>query len=239
MIANLFLVLLEFAKSSDVSTKRAAAIFAQASRVISDSPYRLRDAVDFAVMLRIAEVLKAWYTEPEYLGARGTPAPLPLVGPKSVESLLERFVPDLKAPGMVEWLIRDRVLRRLSSGLFVPLRRRIAFLRPNAMTFDRIPFVFKALLSTVVHNAEAKAKGRDTRCERMLALDRFRVSALPRFDREVKGLVAAFLNHLEFCAAPYLEPENSPSRRKTARVGVEIFAYVEPRARRLKRGKRS
>jgi len=239
MIANLFLVILEFAKGSGVSTERTARSFARARHALGRSPYRLRAALDFAVMQRISEALKAWYTEPDYLGPRGAPAPLPLSGPKSVSSLLARFLPNATAREIVEWLITERVLRRLSTGLLVPLGRTISFVRPNAMTLDRIPFLLQALLSTVSHNTRAKTTGRDTRCERLLALDRLRLSAVPHFNREVKKLVAAFLNHIESWAAPYLEPELSPSQRGTARVGVEVFAYVEPRPRRTKRGKRS
>jgi hypothetical protein len=239
MIANLFLVILEFAKGSGVSPESTARGFARAQRALGRSPYRLRAALDFAVMQRISEALKAWYTEPEYLGPRGAPAPLPLLGPKSVSNLLARFLPNVTAGEIVEWLVTEKVLKRLSTGLLVPLARTVSFVRPNAMTLDRIPFLLQALLSTVSYNTWAKATGRDTRCERMLALDRLRLSAVPRFNREVKKLVVAFLNRLESWAAPYLEPEHSPSRRRTARVGVEIVAYVEPRARRAKRGNRS
>jgi hypothetical protein len=229
MIANLFLVILEFAKSSGVSPERTAGAFSRARHTLGRSPYRLREAIDFAVMMRISEALKAWYTEPEYLGPRGAP----------VSSLLTRFLPNVTARETVEWLITERVLKRLSTGLLLPLGRTISFVRPNAMTLDRIPFLLQALLSTVDHNTQAKVIGRETRCERMLAVDRLRLSAVPRFNREVKKLVVAFLNHLESWAAPYLEPEQSRSRRRTARVGVEVFAYVEPRARRAKRGTRS
>jgi hypothetical protein len=239
MIANLFLVILEFAKSSGVSPERTAGAFSRARHTLGRSPYRLREAIDFAVMMRISEALKAWYTEPEYLGPRGAPAPLQLLGPRSVSSLLTRFLPNVTARETVEWLITERVLKRLSTGLLLPLGRTISFVRPNAMTLDRIPFLLQALLSTVDHNTQAKVIGRETRCERMLAVDRLRLSAVPRFNREVKKLVVAFLNHLESWAAPYLEPEQSRSRRRTARVGVEVFAYVEPRARRAKRGTRS
>jgi hypothetical protein len=239
MITNLFLVILEFAKSSGVSPERTAGGFARAQRALGRSPYRLRAALDFAVMQRISEALKAWYTEPEFLGPRGAPAPLPLSGSKSVSSLLARFLPNVTARDIVEWLIEERVLKRLSTGLLVPLGRTISFVRPNAMTLDRIPFLLQACLSTVSHNTQAKATGRDTRCERLLALDRLRLSAVPHFNREVKKLVAVFLNHLESWAAPYLEPEHTASRRTTARVGVEVFAYVEPRARRTTRSRRS
>jgi hypothetical protein len=232
MIQKMYQVILQFAQDSGVSTAWAVRAFANARRAVDRSPYRLQDALDFKVMLRISEALKAWYTKPEYLDPRGAPTPLPLSGARSVESLIARFVPELAARDTVRWLIREGALRRRSTGHLVPVRRVIRFIRPNAMTLDRIPFLLQGLLSTVSHNTEAKIKGRDTRFEQMLTLDRFRASALRRFNREVQKLAALLLNQLESWAAPYLEPEDS--RRETARVGVDVFTYVEAGARRAK-----
>jgi hypothetical protein len=241
MLEQMFRVLLEFAHNSGISAERASGVFAHARRSVGRSPYRLRDALDLEVMLCIAEALKAWYTEPQYLDSRGKPAPLPLSGARSVEGLIARYLPMIKARHTARWLVdTEGVLRRLPTRLLVPLSRTVSFTRHNAMTLDRIPFLLQALLSTVSYNAKAKPQGRETRCEQMLALDRFRVSELPRFHREVKKLAPLLLNQLESWAAPYLEPEHSTSRRKTARVGVEVFSYTEARAARAtQRGKSS
>ncbi len=237
MLENMYRVILEYAKNSDISAQSAARAFAKAQRTVSRSPYRLGDALDFEVMLNISEALKAWYTEPEYLDSLAAPAPLPLSGPKSVENLIARFLPKSKARETAQWLLDERVLRRLSTGHLVPLRRSITFLRPNAMTLDRIPFLLQGLLSTVTHNTEAAARGGDTRCEQMLTLNRFRMTELPHFNRKVKTLAPLLLNQIESWAAPYLESEDSRPRRKTARVGVEVFTYVEEHGLRAKRGK--
>jgi len=237
MLEEMFRVLLEFAERSGVKPNRVARVFARARGKLTRSPYRLAEARHFNVMQRLADLLAAWHTEPEYLSSRGEPAPLPLSGAKSINALMARFVPRLNRQATVEWLIAEGVLRRRGTGLLVPLVRTVSFTRSNLMTLNRVPFLTRALLSTIEHNSKAKPAGRETRCERMLTLDRFRVKDLPRFDREVKRLVPMLLDHLELWAAPYLEPEGVKSP-KTARVGLEVFSYVEEAAP-PKRGRRS
>ena len=127
----------------------------------------------------------------------------------------------------------EGVLREQTDGCVVPVRRVISFIRPNTMVFDRIPFLLQALLSTYSHNIEAKAKGEETRCERMLTLDQFPLQDVPRFNWEVKRLVPMLLDQLESWAAPRLRAAERKSQ-KTTRVGVEVFSYVEEPAPRAK-----
>jgi hypothetical protein len=237
MLDQMFRVILEFAADSGITAERTTRVFAQARRDVAHSPYRLSDALHFKVMMSIAEVFKAWYTEPEYLDSHGAPVPLPLSGAKSVEHLISHYVPKVNARDTARWLIAEGILRQQGRGRLVPTRRMISFAQANAMMVDRIPFLLQGLLSTFSHNIEANAKGGETRCERMLTLDRFRVRDLPRFDREVKRLVPMLLDQLELWAAPFLEPEGSLSQR-TARVGLEAFSYVEEPAPGPKRGRR-
>jgi len=229
MLDQMFRVMLEFAEHSGISRERTAHVFAQARRGVVKAPYRLSDALHFKVMARIGDVLNAWYTEPEYLDARGVPAPLPLSGARSVESLIARFLPKVNDRDTARWLIAEGVLRE-RRGHLVPARRTISFTEPNTMMLDRIPFLLQGLLSTFNYNIAAKAKGEDTRCER------FPISQVPRFSWEVKRLVPMLLDQLETWAAPYLDQKESSSP-KTARVGVEVFSFVEKHASRRRRQK--
>jgi hypothetical protein len=238
MLDQMFRVILEFAAHSGVTPQRAARMFAQARRGVAKSPYRLSEALHFKVMAQVGDALTAWYTDPHYLDARGLPAPLPLSGAKSVERLLKRYVPNVRARDTARWLLAEGVLREQRQGLLLPFRRMVSFPQPNAMTLDRIPFLLQGLLSTVSHNTIAKAKGRDTRCERTLALDRFPVSQVARFNWEVKRLVPMLLDQLESWADPHLKA-TEPTPRKTARVGIEVFSYVEEHAPRAKRATHS
>jgi hypothetical protein len=233
MLGEIFGVILEFSKKSGISPDRAARLFAHARRTAGTRSYRRSDALHMRVMARIGEALKTWYTDPEYLDARGVPASLPLSGARSVETLITRFLPKVNARETARWLMAEGVLREQTSGCVVPVRRVISFIRPNAMVLDRIPFLMQALLSTYSHNIEAKATGEETRCERMLTLDQFPVSQVPRFSWEVKRLVPMLLDSLESWAAPHLRAAERKSQ-KTARVGVEVFSYVEEPAPRAK-----
>ena len=233
MLNEIFRVILEFSRNSGVSHDRAARVFAHARRTVDKTPYRLSDALHFEIMTRIGDVLKAWYTEPEYLDARGVPAPLPLSGARSVERLIRRFMPKVDARDTVRWLIAEGVFRQHAQGRLLPTRRMISFTQANAMILDRIPLLLQGLLSTFSHNFEVKVKGGETRCEHSLTLDQFPLKEVPRFSREVKRLVPMLLDQLESWAAPYLRAAERKSQ-KTARVGVEVFGYVEEHAPRAK-----
>ena len=74
MLGEIFDVILEFSKKSGISAARTARLFAHARRTADTRPYRRSDTLHLKVMVRIGEAFKTWYTEPEYLDARGVPA---------------------------------------------------------------------------------------------------------------------------------------------------------------------
>jgi hypothetical protein len=239
MIERMYRVILEFAANSGLSAPAAARAFANAQSSAGRSQVGLGDPLNFEVMLKISEVFKAWYGEPDYLDARGAPAALALAGAKSFKSLMARFLPDYDAGDIAQWLIGEGLLGRSPTNLLVPNRRSVVFSRPNAMTLDRVPYVLQGLLSTVHHNHAVARQPRDRRCEQLATIDRFRVADLPRFHREIKKFAPHILNQIETWALPYQEPEDSPRRVKTTRVCVEVFASSEEHALKGARRRKS
>jgi hypothetical protein len=185
-------------------------------------------------MLRISEILGAWYQEPAFLDENGKPRSLPLAGAKSFASLAARFLPRFKPDDIAEILIAERVLRRDVRGELVPMRRTVIFTKPGAMMLDRVPVIVQGLLSTIRHNANSQGQ-RGTRCERLTTLDRLPVEAIPAFNEQVKKLAQSLLNQTDNWAAQRQLQPGSRSRKKTARAGVEVFAYVASESSR-KRG---
>ena len=232
-------MILEFAANSGLGAPAAARAFANAQVSAGRSQVRLGDPLDFEVMLKISEAFKAWYAEPHYLDARGAPAALTLEGARSFKALMTRFLPDFEAGDIAHWLIGEGLLERSPTNLLVPNRRSVVFSRPNAMTLDRVPYVLQGLLSTVHHNHAVARKARDTRCEQLATIDRFRVADLPRFHREIKKFAPHILNQIETWALPYQEPEGSRRRVKTTRVCVEFFASSEEHVPKKPRGRTS
>ena len=171
---------------------------------------------EFQTMLRISEILSAWYQEPAFLYENGEPRSLPLVGAKSFATLVTRFLPRFKPDDIAEVLIAERVLRRGAQGELTPLRRTVSFTKPGAMMLDRVPVVLQCLLSTIRHNVTTQGH-RGTRCERLITLDRLPVAAIPAFNEQVKKLAQSLSNQMENWANPRQLPEGSKTR--SARSG--------------------
>jgi hypothetical protein len=226
MLEQIYRVVVEFADDFGVARQATHRCFLKAEKSVTRSPYRLHQAAEFQTMLRISEILSAWYQEPAFLYENGEPRSLPLVGAKSFATLVARFLPRFKPDDIAEILIAERVLRRGAQGELTPLRRTVSFTKPGAMMLDRVPVIVRGLLSTIRHNVNTQGH-RGTRCERLITLDRLPVAAIPAFNAQVKKLAQSLLNQTETWANPRRLPERSRSRKQMARVGVEVFAYVE------------
>src|SRR5450631_419779 len=93
MLEQIYRVIVEFADDFGIERRSTRRLFLKAERSAARSPYRLHQAVDFQTMLRISEILGAWYREPAFLDENGKPRSLPLVGAKSFACLVARFLP--------------------------------------------------------------------------------------------------------------------------------------------------
>lgn len=223
MLEQIYRVIVEFADDFGINRQSTRRLFLKAEK--GRSPYRLHQAVHFQTMLRISEILGAWYREPAFLDENGKPRSLPLEGAKSFESLVTRFLPRFKLDDIVEILVAERVLRCDARGELIPMRRTVIFTKPGAMMLDRVPVIVQGLLSTIRHNANTEDQ-RGTRCERLTILDRLPIEAIPAFNEQVKILAQSLLNQTDNWAMQRRLAVGSRSRKKTARAGVEVFAYL-------------
>jgi len=229
MLEQIYRVIVEFADDFGINRQSTRRLFLKAEKSVGRSPYRLHQAVHFQTMLRISEILGAWYREPAFLDENGKPRSLPLEGAKSFESLATRFLPRFELDDIVEILVAERVLRRDARGELIPMRRTVIFTKPGAMMLDRVPVIVQGLLSTIRHNANTEDQ-RGTRCERLTILDRLPVEAIPAFNEQVKKLAQSLLNQADNWAMQRRLAPASRSRKKTVRAGVEVFAYVATEA---------
>jgi hypothetical protein len=225
MLEQIYRVIVEFADDFGINRQSTRRLFLKAEKSVGRSPYRLHQAVHFQTMLRISEILGAWYREPAFLDENGKPRSLPLEGAKSFESLVTRFLPRFRLDDIVEILVSERVLRRDARGELIPMRRTVIFTKPGAMMLDRVPVIVQGLLSTIRHNANTEDQ-KGTRCERLTILDRLPIEAIPEFNEQVKKLAQSLLNHTDNWAMQRRLAAGSRSRKKTARAGVEVFAYL-------------
>ena len=237
MLEQIFRVIFEFAQDFDLNTQSARRAFQKAARSVAKSPYRLSEAVRYQTLHHIAEILDAWYREPAFLNEHGDPRALPLAGPKSFSTLARRFLPRFNPREIADILVTERLLERDSTGGVVPLRRSARFASKSALMMDRVPALVHALFSTLRHNARSSGRPPNMRCERGTLIDRLPVEQIPEFNEYVRRLTYTLLNQTDGWASQRQVPQGVKSRRRLARVGVEVFAYVEtenPRRRRRK-----
>jgi hypothetical protein len=187
----------------------------------------LSEAVRYQTLHHIAEILDAWYREPAFLNEHGDPRALPLAGPKSFSTLARRFLPRFNPREIADILVTERLLERDSTGSVVPLRRSARFAGKSALMMDRVPALVHALFSTLRHNARSSGPPPTMRCERGTLIDRLPVEQIPEFNEYVRKLAYTLLNQTDGWASQRQVPEGIKSRRRLARVGVEVFAYVE------------
>jgi len=227
MLEQIYRVIFEFAHDFDLNTQSARRAFQKAERSVVRSPYRLREAVRYQTLHHIAEILDAWYREPAFLNENGDPRPLPFVGSKSFSALARRFLPGFNARDVADILITERLIQRDSHGDVFPVRRSARFASKSSLMMDRVPALLHALFSTLRHNARSTGRPPNMRCERGTLIDRLPVEAIPAFNDYVRKLAYTVLNQTDEWASRRQAPPGIKSRRRLARVGVEVFAYVE------------
>jgi len=235
MLEQIFRVIFEFAQDFDLNTQSARRAFQRAARSVVKSPYRLSEAVRYQTLHHIAEILDAWYREPAFLNENGDPRALPLAGLKSFSTLARRFLPGFNPRDIADILITERLIQRDSHGDVFPVRRSARFAAKSTLMMERVPALLHALFSTLRHNARSTGRPPNMRCERGTMIDRLPVEQIPEFNEYVRKLAYTLLNQTDGWASQRQAPESLNSRRRLARVGVEVFAYVEAENARRRR----
>jgi hypothetical protein len=227
MVEQICRVVIEFAQDFGLNAPSVRRAFEKAQKSVAKSPYRLYEAVRYQTLRQISEILGAWYREPALLNEQGDPRHLPLTGVKSFATLARRYLPRFKPREIADILIAERLLQRDRNGDVVPLRRAARFSSNSTLMLDRVPALLHALSSTLRHNARSTGRASSTRCERGTTIDRLPVEKIPAFNEYVKKLAHTVLNQTDAWGSQRQVPDGIKDRRRLARVGVEVFAYVE------------
>jgi hypothetical protein len=110
---------------------------------------------------RAERVLSGWWANPDFHDAQGSPAPLPLHGPRvSFEALVNRYSGEPRTAAILKELLRVRAVRRLPDGRVQALSRTVASARFDA---DGIAIIAEQLaehLETLLYNAEHPSRPR-------------------------------------------------------------------------------
>jgi hypothetical protein len=227
MLEQLFCVVLEFARRQGLSFEQSRLAFVQAQRLSKTSRYRPTITAQYETLQRVSELLAAWYREAEFLDEKGAPKTLAITGNNSFSTLSRRYLPGHPAKRVADLMAKEKLLYVDNSGKVAPQHRAARFARSSPMVLDRIPVLVHGFLNTLAHNLSKEGRAEGTRCETNATAKRLPVELVPAFNENVKKWAQALLDQADTWTYQREVPENSGAGRKTARVGVEVFAYVQ------------
>lgn len=227
MFEQLVRATLEFGIEQGLTETQRRRSIKAAQAALRRAPYRLKEAEQFNVLQQISELLGAWYRDPHYLEEGGKPRALPLTGPHSFATLAQRFLPQVRTDTLAPVLIAEKLLTVERGQRVLPSRRAAAFRSSNALMLDRMPVLTKGLFGTMAHNSSPEAEKTGTRCERGTHVAELPLALVPLFNETVKRLAQDLLDHTDAWAHARTPKPGIRRRSPTARVGVEVFSYVE------------
>ena len=220
------------------ATRKAMRVaFAQASKNVLRQPYRMSEAKAFEIFRSAGDLIDTWYREASYVDEVGMPRVLPLHGPNCFEALSKRYLPDHAPEEVADFLTDVGVVTRLANGDLKVHRRTPLIHQLNAVTLDRYAVLTHGLSETLLWNFGGRGHAHP-RLERQVHATHLPVELIPEFNAKTKEIGALAIGQIE----NWLASRNSPASPSaaTARVGVNLVAYVEESAPvKLRRASRS
>jgi len=181
-------------------------------------------------------VISIWFSEPQYLDARGHPRPLPARGsPLSIESLLRRVNPKLDFRQVIRSFEQTGVLKRIGAR-FVP--RSQIFISPAPEYSRSALWGLFGHLKTIEHNWGKR--GTPARLELYACNPHFPVSGAAAFQKRIRDLA----NRLVVRADADMHRRELARRpgERTVQMGVGIYQFdggPVPREYRVQRSGKS
>jgi len=109
---------------------------------------------------RAERVLGGWWANPDFHDDQGSPAPLPLHGRVSFESLVNRYSGEPRTAAILKELLRVRAVRRLPDGRVQALSRSVASVRFDSDGIRMMAEQTAEHLETLLYNAEHPSRPR-------------------------------------------------------------------------------
>lgn len=185
---------------------------------------------------RLADVCTRWHFEKGFVDANGQAIPLRWNGKTgSLLKLAKRVVGPKESREVVEELISRRLVKKTSSGAWVPKSKVVAPVGLDSAQIMRSASMIGRLLRTIAHNSERRYKG-DVLLEVMAQVPRLPRDEIPNFKKFTKAQGLIFAR----AADDWLEARNlrrlQRSRRPSLEAGVVAFAFLHPGGRRKTSG---
>jgi hypothetical protein len=171
-----------------------------------------------------SHILTLWFSDPRFLGADGTPRPLPIRGKEqSIEALAKQVDSRLDADEVVRFLERAKALHRVGDR-YVP-RERVMLLRGSGVAASaRKLRVLLGVLRAFDHNRRPKRQVPGW-FEAFAYNPRFPVRAVPGFDRKTRAHANKLLVQLD--GDMHREERLRDPSEPTVRIVVGVYRFEE------------
>jgi hypothetical protein len=175
----------------------------------------------------LSALLHVWHHDPEYIDSLASPIPLSLRGPKSVEALAARVCGSVPAAEVLDSLRRQRLVRRLRNGRYLPTRS-IAQLTGEG------PEISGYLGRAILHFMETSETNRldpsaiKSLVERAAIVQDLPQSEVAAFGRFTIGQGASLVSNANAWLESRRRSANGSTCNKTVTAGLHVFAFVSP-----------
>ena len=180
------------------------------------------DPAQLTYLWHLPHVISFWHSDPQYIGSRGAPIPLPLRGQgASLCALIERVLPGENPNVVLRSLIKFKSIRRRGK-FYVPRARHFTYPTSSGRVHGLTALL--GMLRTVERNVAGGRKSTPI-LERTALNPRFPVSELPAFHRRLRAAAAEILWSLD---GDMRRREAAHRGGPRVRLGVGIFAFEGP-----------
>ena len=171
---------------------------------------------------RAERVLSAWWTDPQFLTAKGEPEVLRLQGPKSFATLCERYSGEQRTVPVLDELLRVGAVRKLADGRLQSVSRSSMRVRWDPAGLEAVGEQLRDLCTTLLENLHQPTRARFARQVFNTHLDPLHA---PRVIREIESSLQARTDswHEILNDPAHTVPSGAPAMR----LGVGVYVFED------------
>ncbi len=171
---------------------------------------------------RAERVLTAWWTDPQFLTAKGEPEVLRLQGPRSFSVLCERYSGERRTAPVLDELLRVGAVRQLPDGRLQALSRSSTMVRWDPAGVEAVGEQLRDHFATLLENLHHPTRARFARQVVNTQLDpRYAPRVIREIERSLEARTDALHETLNDPA--HTVPVGAPS----IRLGVGVYVFEE------------
>ncbi len=175
-----------------------------------------------------SDVLRAWYTDPEFIDEAGNPRELAYKGPgPTFSSLVRKVGGDIPPGAMRAELRRAQAISETDAGQMRPVKRYFIPATPNARLVEGIRYGMAGLLGTIAYNSDPRAGSRK-RLQRVVESRSVSRERLDELQDEIEARLTEFSQEIDdlLTRAEQSAPNSSASTADQM-VGAGLYFFVD------------